>query len=264
MKNNRVENIIKVLVVEDEVHAQKELKRLFLSSNYNIEILEIIDSVDDAIEWINTNHDPDLMFFDIQLSDGLSFSIFENISSKAPVIFTTAYDKFAIQAFKVNSIDYLLKPIKLDELNNALDKFLSIINSDNNSNTAIDSRIIEEFIQRNKPKYKTRFIVKIGDQILHIPISEIAYFKSEDNETIIVAKNKKQFIIDLPLDKIISLVDPDLFYRINRSIITHIESITKINKYFNSRLHLKLEPSFGAEVLISRVKVPDFLNWIDK
>lgn len=264
MKNyNSDNNTISVLIIEDEIHAQKELRRLLTLCNYDIKILETIDSIEDAIDWINNNENPDLMFFDIQLSDGLSFEIFKHIKSNIPVIFTTAYDEFAIQAFKVNSIDYLLKPVKIEDLNRALEKFTSLAKNTVSDNTKLSISKIEQLLL-NKPSFKSRFISKIGDQIIHIGINEIAYFKSEDNVTFIVTRNKKRYIIDLPLDHLITVVNPDVFYRLNRGTIAHLDSIKKINKYFNSRLHIELEPGTEDNILISRVKVPDFLTWIDR
>jgi len=254
-----------VLIVEDEIHAQKELSRLLNLCDYEINIIEYLDSIEDAVDWINNNPTPDLMFFDIQLSDGLSFEIFKHIKSSAPVIFTTAFNEFAIQAFKVNSIDYLLKPVKLSELNAALKKYSSLASkSEIVDKPSISIDQIEELIKLNNTKYKSRFITKIGDQILHISVDDIAYFKSEDNETFIVTRNNKRYIIDNPLDHIITTVNPDIFYRINRGYVVHIDSIKKINKYFNSRLHIELDPVDKDNVLISRVKVQDFLKWIDK
>lgn len=262
-KNDNMKRIT-VLIVEDELHAQRELKRLLANSGYDIHIMEYIDSVEDAINWINENPEPDIMFFDIQLSDGLSFEIFNHVNTKAPVIFTTAFDEYAIRAFKVNSIDYLLKPIKQDELNAALTKFHSIISSGKNLESGLKLEQIEKLLEINKPRYKSRFITRIGDQIKHIGIDEVAYFMAEDNEVLLVTKNNKRYFIDYALEQLNNMLDPDAFFRANRSYIINISSIKKISKYFNSRIHLNLEPPTEDTVLISRVKVPDFLNWIDK
>ena len=265
MKNHKGSTAqLNVLIVEDEIHAQKEIKRLLALCDYDVKILEFIDNIEDAISWINNNPNPDLMFFDIQMSDGMSFEIFNHINSTTPVIFTTAFNEFAIKAFKVNSIDYLLKPLKLNELNDAIKKYLSLEDKYGNKRQPISLDQIEQLFKLNKPSFKSRFIVKIGDQILHISIKDIAYFKSEDNVTLIVTRNNKRYIIDYPLEQITTEINPDHFHRINRSFIIHIDSIKKINKYFNSRLHIELEPVTSDHVLISRIKVPDFLKWIDK
>jgi len=257
-------NRLSVLIVEDEPHAQKELKRLLNNSGHDVNVVNCIDSVEDAITWINNNPEPDIMFFDIQLSDGLSFEIFKHIKTKTPIIFTTAFDEYAIQAFKVNSIDYLLKPIKQSELNAALDKFNSLADTTKNIESGLNIKQIQNLLEINKPRFKSRFITRIGDQIKHIGINEIAYFKAEDNEVLIITENNKRFFIDYSLEQLISMVDPDIFYRANRTYIINISSIKKISKYFNSRMHLELEPSTEENVLISRVKVPEFLNWIER
>lgn len=255
---------LSVLIVEDEPHAQKELKRLLTNSGHDIHVLECIDSVEDAIDWINKNPEPDIMFFDIQLSDGLSFEIFKHIKTKTPIIFTTAFDEYAIQAFKVNSIDYLLKPVKQHELNAALEKFHSLAITEKNETTGLSIKQIEKLLEINKPRFKSRFITKIGDQIKHISINDIAYFKAEDNEVLIITANNKRYFIDYSLEQLNSMLDPDLFFRANRTYILNISSINKISKYFNSRIHLDLNPVTEENVLISRVKVPDFLNWIER
>lgn len=255
---------INVLIVEDEPHAQKELKRLLANCGHDVHVLECIDSVEEAIYWINNNPDPDMMFFDIQLSDGLSFEIFKHIKSKSPIIFTTAYDEYAIQAFKVNSIDYLLKPVKQHELSAALDKYRSLTDAPEKDGFGLKIEQIKELLKIENPRYKSRFITRIGDQIKYIDISDIAYFKAEDNEVLLVTKNNKRYFINHALDQLGEMLDPESFYRANRSYIVSLTSINRISKYFNSRLHLELLPATEEPVLISRVKVPDFLNWIDK
>ena len=262
--NNNKMKRLRVLIVEDEPHAQNELKRLLANSEYDIHVTECIDSVEDTINWINNNPEPDIMFFDIQLSDGLSFEIFNHINIKTPVIFTTAFDEYAIRAFKVNSIDYLLKPVKQHELNAALNKFHGIMNLENVNESRLTIEQIEKLLEINKPAYKSRFITRIGDQIKHIGINEIAYFKAEDNEVLLITENNKRYIIDYALEQLINMIDPEKFFRANRSYIVNISAIKKISKYFNSRIHLELEPGTEDDVLISRVRVPEFLNWIDK
>ena len=255
---------IKVLIVEDEVHAQKELARLINNIAIDIEIVDYLDSVEDTVLWLEANKEPDLMFFDIQLADGVSFEIFTKTNVKTPVIFTTAYDEYAIKAFKVNSIDYLLKPVKQNELESAINKFRKQVSNKKPNEGIIDINKIEELLNINKPKFKSRFLSKIGDQIIHIGVEEISYFLSEDNITFIVTKDNKKHIIDHSLDNLTAMVNPELFFRINRSALATADSIKKINKYFNSRLHIELEPKTTSKQLISRVKVSDFLNWIDR
>ncbi len=255
---------MKVLIVEDEPFAQNELKRLLEKTRFSVDVLECTDSVEDTVEWLKNNAAPDLIFLDIQLSDGLSFEIFKQIKVSAPIIFTTAFDEYAIRAFKLNSIDYLLKPIKQDDLEQALDKLETLKKHYEKGGTGLDSETIEKLLNFKKPEYKSRFIAKIGDQIKYIDIKDVAYFYAEDNEVFLITRTKNRYIIEFKLDQLEKLLDPLQYYRINRSYIVYIGSIMKINKYFNSRLHLELSPETNEEVLISRVKVPEFLKWMDK
>ncbi|HJN05624.1 MAG TPA: LytTR family DNA-binding domain-containing protein, partial [Bacteroidales bacterium] len=174
------------------------------------------------------------------------------------------FDEYAIQAFKVNSIDYLLKPVKQDELNGALDKFHSLIVAGKNKESGLKIEQIEKLLEISKPAYKSRFLTRVGDQIMYINVNEIAYFKAEDNEVQIITENSKRYFIDYSLEQLGAIVDPNIFFRANRSYLINITSINKISKYFNSRIHLELVPATEDSLLISRVKVPDFLNWIDK
>jgi two-component system, LytTR family, response regulator LytT len=255
---------MKVLIIEDEPFAQNELKRLLDKTDKTVQVLDCIDSVEDSVEWLAGNPSPDLIFMDIQLSDGLSFEIFKQTQVMAPVIFTTAYDEYAIQAFKVNSVDYLLKPIKQTDLENAIKKFKYLFEKSGEQPQAINIQQIEQLLSAGMPKYKSRFIAKVGDQLKHIEVGDIAYIKAEDNELLLVTKNNNRYIIDYTLDQLGALMDPNQFFRVNRSYLVTIGAIGKISKYFNSRLHIELMPKPDDTVLISRVRVPDFLKWMDK
>lgn len=255
---------MKVLIVEDEPYAQNELKRLLAKVSAGVTVLECIDSIEDTVHWLKSNPAPDLLFLDIQLSDGLSFEIFNLIEIKTPVIFTTAYDEYAIKAFQVNSIDYLLKPIKLENLQQAIDKFESLTLQFGNSGKGINIEQIQQLLEIHRPVYKSRFIAKVGDQIRHVELDQVAFFMAEDNEVMLVTKDNNRYIIDYTLDQLVGSLNPDDFFRINRSYIITPTSISKISKYFNSRLHLELIPKTEDTVLISRVKVPEFLDWMDK
>ncbi len=255
---------MKVLIIEDEPHAQNELKRLLANSGFEMFILDCIDSVEDSVDWFKLNEAPDLIFMDIQLSDGLSFEIFNHIKITTPVIFTTAYDEYAIRAFKVNSVDYLLKPIKQNELNEALNKFKSLGKQFKSVQPVLDLDQIQKLLNIEKQTYKTRFIARIGDQIKHIDVKDVAYFRAEDNEVMLVTNRNNKYVIEYSLDFLVSVLDPFEFFRANRSYIVTVNTIEKISKYFNSRLHLELIPKTEDTVLISRVKVPEFLKWMDK
>ena len=254
---------MKVLIIEDEPYAQEELKRLLSLTGETIEILDCLDSIDDSVDWLRRNPRPDLIFLDIQLSDGLSFDIFKQIKISVPVIFTTAYNEFAIQAFKLNSIDYLLKPIELEDLRVALDKFRDLKSQFGSNDSFFSEDQIRQLLQR-EPEYKSRFLTKVGDQIRHIPVKEVAYFQAEDNLVFLINREGKRMIVDYTLEQLVQSLNPKLFFRLNRTYIAHIESIGKVSKYFNSRLKVDLVPANQEEVLVSRVKVPEFLKWMDQ
>jgi len=255
---------MKILIVEDEPHAQKELIRLMENSGVSHTVINCIDNVEDTVKWLNANPEPDLIFFDIQLSDGLSFEIFNQVKITCPVIFTTAFDEYAIQAFKVHSIDYLLKPIRQENLNNALTKLEEIRSRFSEKQMVPDLEKIEQFIKSQIHDYKTRIIARIGDQIKHMQVNDIAYFQAEDNEVMMISNKNQKMIIEYTLDQLEKSLDPKQFFRINRSFVVNIDAIGKISKYFNSRLKLELIPETEDDVLISRVKVPTFLDWMDR
>jgi len=250
----------KIIIIEDEQPAAKRLRKLVTALSAEIEILEVIDSVEDAVEWFENNPAPDLAFFDIQLADGISFSIFEKVEVKCPVIFTTAYDQYAIKAFKVNSIDYLLKPIDPDTLDKAWNKYLNL---QSDSNTDLSS-IVAAFKEANQKKnYKERFLIKKGEQFKYLTINEVAYFISDDGLTFLIDKNGKRFIVDDKLDALENALDPRTFFRINRKLIISDSSVNKINAYFNSRLKLELSPTAKDEVIVARERVSTFKKWLN-
>ncbi len=258
---------MKILIIEDEPFAQKELKRLLEVAEGKFEILEMLDTVEDSVDWLKKNPPPDLIFLDIQLADGISFDIFRKVDVKSPVIFTTAYDDYAIRAFQLNSIDYLLKPIKLTDLMRAVNKYESIrdqFEKSGNDSVNITKNQLESLLNLSKKEYKSRFVAKVGDQIKYVPVEEIAYFYAEDNVVFLMKKNADRYIIDYSIEEIDSLVDPKNFFRLNRSIVAHITAIDKVYKYLNSRLKVELKPEIEKEVLISRVKVSEFMDWMDR
>lgn len=257
---------MKVLIIEDELSAQQELKRMLNQIRPDIIILEYIDSIEESIEWLQSNDEPDLIFLDVQLSDGLSFEIFQQVEVKTPIIFTTAFDQYAVQAFKLNSIDYLLKPIEKEELESSLKKFDELQDKiQPRQSLVIDQDQIKQLFQSNLNKdYKKRFIIKSGERLRHVSVEDIAYFYSEDDYTYLVAKENAKFIIAFKLDELLNLLDPNDFFRVSRKYITNIHSIKVVNKYFNSRLELILEPPTKDQILISRVRVPEFMKWLER
>ena len=252
---------MKVLIIEDEQPAAKRLAQLIKKFRPNVQICKVIDSVEKAVNYLEQSPDLELIFMDIQLADGLSFEIFSLVQVKYPVIFTTAYDQYTLKAFKVNSVDYLLKPIDPEELEKSLTKFDNFFNTPFSYNQAS----IEELLKAiQKPQYKERFIVKIGQQLTFIQVKEIFYLYSEAGMVYVKTGVNKKHVIDYTLDQLENLLNPASFFRLNRKIIVNIGSIAKIAAYFNSRLIVELKPKADFEVIVSRERVNAFKKWLDQ
>lgn len=247
---------MEVLIIEDEYLSAERLRKQLQQLNSSVKVLAVIDSVEDAVRWFSNNPLPELVLMDIHLADGSSFEIFEQAQLDVPVIFTTAYDKYAIKAFKVNSVDYLLKPIDANELAKALEKFRQL-------NSRHSSDDIKAILSSFNKSYKSRFIVKSGTTIIAVPTEEVAYFYSEDKLTFIKTRQGKKYIIDYSLDSLLTLLAPDRFFRINRKVIVAIDAIEKINTYVNNRLLLEVQPPYHDSLIVSREKVSDFKQWLD-
>ena len=253
-----------VLIIEDEPFAQQEIIRLLSKADPSIKVQKCIDSIEGSVEYLTKHKEIDLIFMDIQLSDGLSFEIFNLTEVKPPVIFTTAYDEYAVKAFKVNSIDYLLKPIDEEDLVKALEKFKNLQKISLNDESYFSTKQLKEVLGLYRPSYKNRLVVRLGDKIQHVDTKDIAYFYSEDKVSFLFTNKGNRFIINYSLEQIESFMNPDEFYRLNRQIIANISAISTIDKYFNSRLKIGLIPEIEDDVLISRTKVSDFLNWLEQ
>ena len=250
-----------VLIIEDEQPAARRLKQLLEAEQPGIQALGPIDSVEAAVAWLRRNPAPDLLFLDIQLADGLSFDIFSQVDIQAPVIFTTAYDQYTLKAFKLNSIDYLLKPIEPEELALALDKFGRLFGKRQSIGIDAIKSMIQAFSQ---PDYKERFIIKTGQQLTYIRAEDIFYCYSEDGLAFAQMASRKRHAIDYTLDQLENLLNPRDFFRLNRKVIAHIQSIRKVEPYFNSRLILELDPGAPFDIIVSRDRVNDFKSWLDK
>lgn len=250
---------MKTIIIEDEKPAARMLQRKLDKLDIQVEVM--LHSVEEAVTWFKSNPHPDLIFLDIQLSDGLSFEIFEQVQIKSPVIFTTAYDEYALRAFKLNSIDYLLKPIDEDDLASALDKYKSRIQSGGSG--TLDIQMIRQlFNSTQSPAYKQRFSVKIGDHIRIIPVEEIEVIYSEFKGTFIHTFEGRTFLMDTTLESVEKELDPARFYRISRKHIIALSSIKDIVVYSNSRLQLTLKSYNKDEVIVSRERVSDFKAWL--
>ena len=251
---------MRILIIEDEEPASRRLQKMLKEIDPEIEIAEKIVSVSSALNWWKENEKPDLVFSDIQLSDGLSFEIFRNIDTPCPVIFTTAFDQYAIEAFKVNSIDYLLKPIKKDELEKAIAKFKKI----QGTPAAIPIDIDKLLQTLNKPagNYKKRFVVRYGEHIKTINIEDVAYFYTEDKVNFLTTIEGRRFTVDFNLDSLETMLDPKAFFRINRQYIISIQSITEMFSYSKSRVLIKLNPAAKHETIVSTERSADFKLWL--
>lgn len=251
---------MKVLIVEDELYNQRMLQGMLKQLRPQWTIAAITDSVADTVAWLQNNH-PDLIFMDIQLVDGICFSIFERIEINQPVVFTTAYDNYAIQAFKVNSIHYLLKPVKELELEQAINKFernQKVIRHETNFSDLLKA------IRDGEKKYRTRFLIQGGTAYYKIEVKDIAYFYSENKITFAVMFQGKEHSIDFTLDALEEELNPDVFFRANRQLMVHINAVQKFEDYFGGKLALKLTPPFKETVTVSRLKNTAFKNWIGK
>ncbi len=253
---------MKVLIIEDEPLAQQELRRLLIRCDPQVEVVACLDSVEDSVEWLAHSEPPDLIFLDIQLSDGSGFDIFEQVTVAVPVVFTTAYSEYALQAFRVNSVDYLLKPIEEEALGAALQKLNSLKDQLGGKNTGFSQQQLDNLLRTPRQEYKKRFLITLGDRIRYVPVEQIAYFFAEDNTVYLVTQDRKKYVLDYTLDHLETLVDPKLFFRITRKYLSHIAAIGDVSRYFNSRLKVVLVPATDDEILISRVRVPGFLAWL--
>lgn len=248
---------MRIVIFEDEMHNAERLTQLLHKCDPGINVVAIISSVEEGIRWLEQQQPVDLMLMDIQLSDGNCFEIFSKTKVRTPIIFTTAYDGFALQAFKVNSIDYLLKPIALEDLRNALKKYEQFRPA---TNYTVDiSRIAEEFLRRDS----TRFIGRINNQLIYVKAKDIAWLQFARGATWATTTANQRVPLDYSLDQIEQLLDRHQFFRINRQFIIQIDAIKKITTYYNSRLILQLAPDVDTDVIISRERVSEFKSWLE-
>lgn len=250
---------MKVVIVEDEKPAARRLQRMLEEQNIKAEVM--LHSVEESVNWFHQNEHPDLLFLDIQLADGLSFEIFEEVSIKSPIIFTTAYDEYALRAFKLNSVDYLLKPIDQDELETAIEKYKSWGNS--NAKPAVDLQALQSLLSPNKKSYKRRFTTKIGQRLKMIPVETIECFYSENKSTHIFTVDGRSYLIDETLEQLEDKLDPEIFFRVSRKYYVNINAIKDIISYTNSRLKIILNHFKESEIIVSRERVKEFKNWLE-
>jgi two-component system, LytTR family, response regulator LytT len=254
---------MKILIVEDEELAVKKLQKTLAAVDALAEVVGTADSIQSTVEWLNENPQPDLILMDIELADGQSFEIFNLTEVKSPVIFTTSYDEYALKAFKVNSVDYLLKPIQKEELEASLTKYKKMAGNEK-TDISIDS-LVKQLQQKLQPKeYRKRFLVKHGQKLVSIEVDDIAYFYSDGRLNFFKTKDNKKFVVDYTMDELEDMLNPKDYFRISRSFYVAVNSIDKIDDYFGNRLILGLKPEVDKEALVSREKVTEFKKWMGK
>lgn len=250
---------MKVAIVEDEALSQKFLEKLITDRYPNISIVRILDSINDSIEYFS-KETVDLIFMDIQLRDGYCFKIFEEIEIITPIIFTTAFDEYAIKAFEQNSISYILKPLDEDKLEMAMNKFFKISSSPEKNDANLQNLLS---ILNTEIKYKKRITIRLGDRIIIVEEKDIAYFIAENRTCYLYTKDKDKYIVDFSLDTISSQLNPKVFYRISRDCITSFSSIKDIKRYYKGRLSISLIPYYGKSIIVSKERVDDFMEWLN-
>jgi two-component system, LytTR family, response regulator LytT len=264
-----------VLIVEDEDLAVRKLQKLVQEVDPTLKVVGVTASIEDTVDWLQGRQPetsepyPDLIFMDIELADGQSFEIFERVDVRSTVIFTTSYDEYALQAFKVNSIDYLLKPIQREDLQRSLKKFhdLRLYNQQHEAPPQAFNldKLLREFQAQQQPKdYRKRFLVRQGQRLLSVEVQDIAYFYTDERFSFFRTHTNQKFLVDYTLDELADALDPSQFFRINRGIIVTHGSVEQMQPYFGNRLALTLKPIFEKEAIVSREKVSDFKIWMGK
>ena len=259
---------MKIFIVEDEELAVKKLKKTLQTVDESAEVVGEADSIRSSVNWLENNPDPDLILMDIELADGQSFEIFNQTQVKSPVIFITSYDEYALKAFKVNSIDYLLKPVQKEDLEVALDKYRSMkkVYAPEAPKPNMDFEgLVKELQQKLQLKeYRKRFLVKHAQKLVSVETDEIAYFFSDGRLNFFKTYDNRKFVVDYTMDELAEMLDPDKYYRISRSYFISVNSVEQIHDYFGNRLLLYLKPNAEKEAIVSREKVTEFKKWLGK
>jgi len=259
---------MKVLIIEDEELAVKKLRKTLESVDSSAEVVGVADSIRSSVNWLQQNPAPDLILMDIELADGQSFEIFDKVEVKSTVIFTTSYDEYALKAFKVNSVDYLLKPVQKEDLQAALNKLktMQTMYGGNGPSDPLNvDNLVKELQQKLQPKeFRKRFLVKHAQKLVSVDVEEIAYFYSDGRLNFFKTLDNKKFVVDYTMDELEDMLDPNKYFRISRSFYVSIASIDQIHDYFGNRLLLHLKPAVDKESIVSREKVADFKKWMGK
>lgn len=258
---------MKVLIVEDEELAVKKLKKTLQHVEENALVAGETDSIKSTVHWLENNPAPDLILMDVELSDGQSFEIFHHVKVKSPVIFITSYDEYALKAFKVNSIDYLLKPVQQEDLESAISKYKELRNIYRNDveNTPGEMELLMKKLQKLETKeYRKRFLVKHGTKLVSVEVQDIAYFFSDGRLNFFKTHDNRKYIVDYTMEELNDMLNPEQFFRISRSFFIAVNSVVQANDYPGNRLELQLNPQSEKDVIVSREKVSDFKCWLGK
>jgi two-component system response regulator LytT len=251
------------IIIEDEILSAHRLKNILGDIDPSIIVEEVLDSIEASAKWLKKHQHPSIIFMDIQLSDGLCFEIFKQVEVQSPVIFITAYDEYALEAFKVNSIDYLLKPISKEDLQRSLHKLDELKHQQSEELNNKMEKLLRS-LEETTRSYKSRFLIKSGQTLLTIFDKDIAYFISDRKLTLLVTRDGIKRPMDETLEELESQINPRQFFRVNRQFIVGIDSIASVHKYFNGKLKLHLKPPTDHEVTISRERARVFKNWLNK
>lgn len=261
-------NKINAVIIEDEIPAARLLNEMLRTLRPDWEVKILPGNIEEAVEWFAQNPHPDILFLDIQLTDGNSFLFIEQAQPKSMIVFTTAYDEYAVRAFSVNSIDYLLKPIHQERLVQTLQRFESLT-AKSISDFNQESRMLEVLQglaasrESTNKKYRTRFLISSGDKLFTVPVNEIAYFYFENKITFLVTRKGREYVIDFSLDKLHEQLDPDLFFRTNRQTLVCIDAIQRIEPYFLGKAVVHVLPPFKDKILVSKDKIASFKLWLN-
>lgn len=252
--------MIRTLIIEDETAAASRLENLLTQIEPEIKILGRPDSVEASVRWLQNNPSPDLLMLDIQLGDGLSFEIFRKVKVDCFVIFTTAFDEYAIKAFELNSIDYLLKPVDENKLRQSLDKFHKLRPNHN----SIDIEKLMELMENRRSQYKKRFVVNVADKIVMVETRQVAYFYSIEKNSFLCTFGNFHYPLEFSLDYLETLLDPEYFFRVNRQYILHFSAISKIFVLSKSRIRIETQPPLKEGIMVSSTRTPEFRKWLDR
>lgn len=255
---------MQVVIIEDEVLAAEKLSKMLSDYDSQMQVQAVLTSVESAVAWLQDHPAPGLLLVDIHIGDGLCFEIFRQVKVKSPVIFITAYDQYALKAFQVHSIDYLLKPVQYEKLINSLEKLKVLKEAYRETNVQARLDEVVELISKGSDSYKSRFLVRTGSRIKAVKTDEIAYIYAEHKLNLLVTRDEKKYPVDYSLDELTGMLDPRLFFRVNRQLIIHIDAAAEIHPYFKGRLKLKLHPPLDARVIISSERTPLFKAWLNQ